>query len=181
MVPACSLPSAGCEEEEEEEEKVGDKEAVWHVGIAAQCARGLRPAHFSCLLALGQVSAAGMCGWLCWTAWLRAARCAPPATQGPCKPCAHCGFLRCPRPSVAAPEGDLDRISWPAPAIAEAGEALRRTREPLAWLMLRSSPSLDQIVLPGCYELLNRCCSAPSEGCISLGEEMNPFNSGHNL
>lgn len=52
---------------------------------------------------------------------------------------------------------------------------------PLAWLKLRSSLSFEQIVMPGCYELLNRCCSAPSEGCISLGEEMNPFNSGHNL
>lgn len=67
MVPACSLPSAGCEEEEEEE-KVGDKEAVWHVGRAARCARGLRPADFSCLLALGPVRAAGTCGRLCWPA-----------------------------------------------------------------------------------------------------------------
>lgn len=53
--------------------------------------------------------------------------------------------------------------------------------DPLAWLKLRPSLSLHQSVVPGCYELLNRCCSAPSEGCVSLGEEMNPFISGHNL
>lgn len=44
-----------------------------------------------------------------------------------------------------------------------------------------SSPSHTRIVQPGRSELPSRCCAAPSQGCISLGEEMNPFSSGHKL
>lgn len=106
--------------------------------------------------------------------------------EGLCKPCACCGFLQpiC-ADSVQVPL--FLKATWMGPLgqlqLSQKLEKCCRKSHmnPLAWLKLRSSLSLHRIVMPGCYELLNRCCSAPSEGCISLGEEMNPFNSGHNL
>lgn len=194
VVPARSLPSAGCGEEEEVEEEAEDKEALWHVRRAVHVLVASVQQISAVSSPLGQVRAAGMCGRLCWNGlgdWAGCCpgsglpRCTLPGPQGPCKPCAHCGFLH-PMFAVPVQVSLLPKATWTgSPGRLQLLQKLekhcgRSMRTPgLAEAAFLSIPR------PNCYAWLLRAAEqmlqCPSEGCISLGEEMNPFNSGHNL
>lgn len=138
----------------------------------------------------GQVKAAGVeqaalqeAGWRSWTLSSESGPAPLPSSRAPGTGQALRSLrlspprLRWPRPSIAAWMGSLG--SGCCRSSGSVAGRVMQTSWP-GWKLL-SPLSPARVVVPGCYELLNRCCGAPSEGCISLGEEMNPFNSGHNL